>query len=268
MTDAKKLLDAGDLSGAINAAIDYVKSKPADIPARIFLFELCCFSGEWERAEKQLEVVGKQNVDSMIGTKIYQQNLKAERDRLNYFSDGQKPETMTASPAYIADMLKANELIRGGDTAAARELLDKIDDDRPAFACKVNGEEYEDFRDYNDLTSSVFEVIFKDGFIWIPFTEIVKIDFFKPKSLRDLYWIQGEIELKNGTSGEMFFPALYSGSWKNDSDETRLGRVTDWREVGDDIYVGEGTKLYAFGGEAKPLFDIESIEFIHPEEEE
>ena len=38
------------------------------------------------------------------------------------------------------------------------QLLDKIEEERPAFACKVNGEEKEDFRDYNDLTMCVFEV--------------------------------------------------------------------------------------------------------------
>ena len=82
MNEAKQQLDAGNLSGAIEAALAHVKSKPTDIPARIFLFELSCFSGDWDRAEKQLDVIGAQDPKAMIGSLIYRQNFKAERDRM------------------------------------------------------------------------------------------------------------------------------------------------------------------------------------------
>jgi type VI secretion system protein ImpE len=162
-----------------------------------------------------------------------------------------------------ADLLAANARIREGNTAEARKLLDGVEERRPAFKCKVNGEGFSDFRDYNDLTMCVFEVIFKDNYLWLPFEQIQKIELFRPKTLRDLYWIQAKIELINGTNGEMFLPALYEGTWKNDNDLIRLGRMTDWRSVGDDIFIGEGTKLYWMDGRDKSILDIESIEFEH-----
>ena len=220
------------------------------------------------KGRKQLEVIGHQDINAMIGSKIYQQNFKAERDRLNYFSDGQKPETLTGSPSYIADLLNANNLVRQGSVAEARGLLDNVEENRPAFACVVNGEEISDFRDYNDLTSTVFEVIFKDAYIWLPFERVLKVEFFKPKTLRDLYWIQANVELTNGTTGEMFFPALYAGSWKNENDAVRLGRMTDWRDLGEDLYLGEGLKLYWMDGRDRPILELETIEFVHEEEVE
>jgi type VI secretion system protein ImpE len=265
MNDAKMQLDAGNLKGAIEAALNLVKSNPTNEAARTFLFELSCFSGDWDRAEKQLEVIGHQDVNAMIGSKIYQQNFKAERDRSRVFSDSVKPEFMTAVPPYVDDLLAANARIREGNTAEARALLDGVEERRPAFKCKVNGEEFSDFRDYNDLTMCVFEVIFKDNYLWLPFEQVQKIDFFKPKTLRDLYWVQAKIELINGTNGEMFLPALYEGSWKNENDQIRLGRMTDWRSVGDEIYIGEGTKLYWMDGRDRSILDIETLEFEHGE---
>jgi len=261
MNEAKTQLDAGNLGGAVTSALDFVKTNPTNSSARTFLFELSCFSGDWDRAEKQLDVIGHQDVNAMVGSLMFRQNFKAERDRMKYFSDGVKPEFMTQSYPYVDDLLTANNRAREGNVVEARGLLDKVEEERPAFPCTVNGEEFSDFRDYNDLTMCVFEVIHKDLYIWLPFEQIVKIEFTKPGSLRDLYWLQGQVELKNGSNGEVFFPTLYSGTWKSENDQVRLGRMTDWRDLGDDLFVGEGTKLFWMDGKDKSILDIEIIEF-------
>ncbi len=67
MNEAKTQLDAGNLDGAVEAALSAVKSSPTDAAARTFLFELSCYAGNWERAEKQLEVIGHQDVNATIG---------------------------------------------------------------------------------------------------------------------------------------------------------------------------------------------------------
>jgi len=59
MKSAKEMLDAGDLRGAIAATTGDVKKNPTDTQRRIFLFELLCFAGDWDRAEKQIEAVGQ-----------------------------------------------------------------------------------------------------------------------------------------------------------------------------------------------------------------
>ena len=268
MNDAKMQLDKGNLTAAVESAVNLVKTNPTNEAGRIFLFELSCFSGDWDRAERQLEVIGNQDVNAMIGSKIYQGNFKAERDRLNYFSDGLSPEFMTPKPLYVDDLLTANNRLREGNDAEAREILDRVEEERPAFQVSINGEGFSDFRDYNDLTMCAFEVIFRNSYLWIPFEQVQKIEFFKPKTLRDLYWIQANIELINGTSGEMFLPSLYSGTWKNDNDQIRLGRMTDWRSLGSDIFVGEGMRIFWMDGRDKSLLDIETIEFIREEPSE
>jgi len=261
MNEAKTQLDAGNLNGAVEAALASVKASPTDARARTFLFELACFSGDWERAEKQLDVIGHQDIDAMIGSQIFRQNLNAERNRLLLFSDSRKPEFVTTPPAYVEDLLAANNRIREGNLSEAREILDKIEEERPAFAGKVNGEEVSDFRDYNDLTCCVFEAIVKDSYTWLPFEQVSKIEFFQPKSLRDLFWIQAKVDMKNGTGGEMFIPALYANSWKSDNDRVRLGRMTDWRDAGEEIYIGEGMRMFWIDGQDRPILEIQTVEF-------
>jgi type VI secretion system protein ImpE len=263
MNEAKLQLDAGNLKGAVESALDLVRANPTNAAARTFLFELSCFSGDWDRAEKQLDVIGHQDANAMIGSMIYRQNFKAERDRMRYFADGLKPGVLTDPPKYVEDLLTANNRLREGSVMEARSMLDQVEEDRPAFPCTVNGEEFSDFRDYNDLTMCVFEVIFKDNYVWLPFEQIEKIKFLEPKTLRDIYWVQAEVELVTGTNGEMFFPSVYSGSWKSDNDQVRLARMTDWRDAGEDLFVGEGTKLYWMDGKDKSILDLRSIEFRH-----
>jgi type VI secretion system protein ImpE len=263
MNDAKLHFDNGNLSEAVEAALRLVKTNPTVAAARTFLFELSCFSGDWDRAEKQLDVIGHQDTATAVGSLIYRQNLSAERDRLRFFAEGGKPETPGAPPDYVEDLFKANGLVREGKTAEARELLDTVEENRPAFSVTVNGEGFSDFRDYNDLTMCVFEAIVKDSYVWIPFEDISKIDFLERKSLRDIFWPQAQFELTNGTNGEMFIPSLYANSWKNSDDQIRLGRSVDWRELGDDIYIGEGSRLYTMDGKDRSILDIKTIEFNH-----
>jgi type VI secretion system protein ImpE len=268
MNEAKSLLDAGNLSGAVEAVLQSVKSNPTDISSRTFLFELSCFAGDWTRAEKQLDVIGHQDANTMIGSLIYRQCLEAEKKRQRLFSDGLKPEFLADPPDYVYGLLTANNRIREGNFAEAREILDKVEEQRPAFSGKVNGVEVEDFRDYNDLTSSILEVIIKDSYVWVPLDQVVRIELIPPKSLRDLFWIQGTLETTNGTNGEVMIPSLYVNSYQNQNEQVRLGRMTDWRELGEDIYIGEGLKLFWIDGADRPILELKEIEINSAQESE
>ena len=267
MNEAKVKLDAGDLDGAIQLTLETVKSNPTDVAARTFLFELSCYSGNWDRAAKQLDVIGQQDVNAMIGAQMYKENFAAENDRIKVFDEGMIPECLLPPPKYVEYLLIAGTHLREGRPSEAREMLDKAEDERPAFPCKVDGVEYKDFRDFNDLTMCVFEAIVKGSYTWIPFEQVEKVVFFEPKSLRDLYWMQVEVEMINGTKGEMFFPTLYADSHKHENPAIRLGRVTDWEEISEDVFSGVGTRLFAIDSEHRSMPDIREIEFQHIEEE-
>src|SRR5512143_2436934 len=122
MIGAKDLLGAGDLQGAIDRMTDEVKASPLDTERRIFLFELLCFAGDFDRAERQLDVVATQSVQTEIGVQVYHNNIKAERDRRRLFSDGLQPHFLVEPPAYVDRHLDALNRMREGNLAQAREL--------------------------------------------------------------------------------------------------------------------------------------------------
>ena len=70
MPTARELFDAGKLREAIDAATAEVKASPTDTRRRTFLFELLCFAGEWDRAEKQIDVIGQQSVQAALAVTV------------------------------------------------------------------------------------------------------------------------------------------------------------------------------------------------------
>lgn len=261
MNEAKALLDAGDLNGAVQSTLNFVKANPTNHQARTFLFELSLFSGDWERANRQLDALGHQDANAMIGALIYRQCLEAEKKRARFFADGLKPEFLSDPPDYVYGLLTANNRVREGNIAEARQILDQIEEDRPAFPCTAGGAEAEDFRDYNDLTAGIMEVIIKDSYVWVPLEQVEKFTINEPQSLRDLFWLQGTMETANGTNGEVFFPSLYADSFKHDNAQVRLGRMTDWQDLGDELFQAEGTKLFWINGQDRPILELKEVVF-------
>ena len=72
---AEELLKAGHLSAAVEQLNQEVRSRPTDIQRRTFLFELLCFAGDYQRAERQLDVLGHQSATAEIGVQVYRHIL-------------------------------------------------------------------------------------------------------------------------------------------------------------------------------------------------
>lgn len=265
MQEAKALFEAGQLDAAIEKLLAEVKAKPSDVACRTFLFELCCFAGQWDRAQRQLDVIGTQDAQAAIGVMAYRGNIDAERDRQKLFTDGLAPHFLIEPPPYIDLLLDAVNRIREGNYAEARAKLDEAEDARPTFSGFVNGEEFSDFRDYNDLTGSVLELIVKGQYTWLPIEQVSTLEIVEPKNLRDLVWAPARIEAKDGTVGEVYIPTLYIGTSQSQDDQVRLGHKTDWEELPEEIFKGQGLRLFFVNGEDKPIFQLRQVEF-HSEE--
>ena len=61
------LFQAGRLEETIGAVSAEMKTNPTDVRRRTFLFELLCFSGDYDRAEKQLALLADQTRNTMFG---------------------------------------------------------------------------------------------------------------------------------------------------------------------------------------------------------
>src|SRR5688500_3645470 len=106
MSTATELFKAGKLQEAISAQIQEVKANPADHARRVFLFELLSFSGELDRAERQIEAVKYDDPELDLAVRGYRKMLDAEKARRLLFRQGLKPEFLAGDPpAYVSKLL-------------------------------------------------------------------------------------------------------------------------------------------------------------------
>jgi type VI secretion system protein ImpE len=262
--NAKALLDAGRLSDIIPKLTEDVKQHPADHRLRTFLFEALCFAGEYDRAARQLDVIGHQNESASIGVEVYRQLLRAELTRKRLFTDGVKPMFLFAPPAYVHFHLDAVNQLREHNVQEAKRLLNQSLAVRPCVKGMFNGQTFSQFCDSDDVLAPILEVFVKDTYAWVPFEQIKTITILPPTHLRDLLWIPATIQVGEGPAGQIFLPALYNGSDRDDNDQIRLGRMTDWKAVGEGLVVGRGQKTFVVDEEERAILEARDIEFYVP----
>ncbi len=267
MKAAKELLAAGHLNEAIEELLRQVKANPGDSASRTFLFELSCLAGDWDRAERQLDVIGHQSTEAQLGVMVYRANINAERERKRVFTEGVQPHFLREPPGYIDLHVEALNQLNRGQMAEARTALDRAEEDRPAIEGKLNGKEFQDFRDYDDFIAPVLELIVKDKYVWLPFEQIKSIQISSPGQLRDMIWASARIEALDGTIGEVYIPTLYAGTADAANDQVRLGRMTDWTQLSDDLYRALGLRLFLVDDEDKTLFEATPVEFAGAEKQ-
>jgi type VI secretion system protein ImpE len=262
--DANELLRAGQLSAAITQVTEEVKARPADLHGRTFLFELLCFSGDLDRADKHLDVIGQESADSEIAVQRYRDVLQAERARRRLFSEGLRPRLIPETPSYTELHFQALNCIREGELSEARSLLEEAEANRPGLPGQLNGNQpFEDFKDCDDLIGPFLEAIIEAEYNWIPWEAVTSLSIEPPKHSRDLIWIPARIELRTGTAGEAFLPVLYANSYLHSDERVKLGRATEWRSDVQEVTVGLGQRLFAVGDHDFPMLEVREIRFEH-----
>ena len=76
---------------------------------------------------------------------VYRANMKAEEERRRVFAEGVQPHFLSEPPAYVDLHVAALSQIIRGEIAEARATLDRAEEERPAIAGKLDGQEFQDF---------------------------------------------------------------------------------------------------------------------------
>src|SRR5690242_706917 len=121
MPTPKELLDAGRLDAALETLTQEVKSNPTDATRRIFLFELLCFAGQWDRAEKQIDALSQENPQAALGVQVYKSNVAAEKQRVKLYREGAAPHFLNEPAPYADIQVDGIRKLAKGAAAEARE---------------------------------------------------------------------------------------------------------------------------------------------------
>lgn len=261
---AKELFDAGNLAGAIEQVTQDVKSNPRDLKSRIFLFELLCFAGEFQRAQRQLDAVAQTSGDVKIevGAQAYRNVIQAETQRREFFTGSQKtPKFLAEPPAYTSLHVDAAAKLRANDFAELERLLDESGKIRQPITGQCNGKAFADFQDGDDLIGPFLEVFLQSDYYWLPLEQITHLEIPAPSTLRDLLWTPARVAICDRPIGDLLIPALYFGSHVNPNDLVKLGRRTEWKPVGNDHLSGVGQRTFFADETEYPLLEIRNLEF-------
>lgn len=231
---ADELYRAGRIDAAVELLGVELRDHPTDLRRRTFLFELLCFSGNWSRAERQLDVLAHGGKDAEQGALLYRSALHAERLRQEMFETRAFP----TGPA-----------------------------PRPVSGT-LNGKPFESLTDADPRIGARLELFAAGQYMWLPFEHIASIRVQEPRRLRDLLWataiVQPGEQFRALELGEVLVPVLAPLTFRAEEDAVRLGRVTNWRALEDEGRDGEfapvGQKLFLVDDEEVSLLEIRELE--------
>jgi type VI secretion system protein ImpE len=261
MLSAVELIKAGRLDEAREVLINEVKSKPADTKVRTLLFQVLSLCGEYDRALKHLDMIGTIDTSKAFSVTAYKDILRAEAERFKVCSLEKLPSFLTDAPPYFEIYWDACAEINKGENYKARELFDKASEMRPDIHGKADGEAFEWIMDADSMLSFFVEAFVHDRYVWIPFESMREFIIEKPLSLLDTIWLKATVTTWEGLTANCFLPATYPGSAKNENELIRLGRLTEWDEIGAGIARGQGQHIYIAGEKDLALLDIREIIF-------
>lgn len=259
---ARELYQSGQLTEAVAAAVGEVKKKPGDLGARAFLCELLCFAGDLERADKQLDTVGQQSPEAMVGVALTRQLIRAETARRQFFQEGRVPEVVDQPSPGLSKQFEASILLREGETARAAELLAEAEELRPKVSGACDGQAFDDWRDLDDLVGGAFEVLTSNGkYFWIPVETVETIEFKPMERPIDLLWRRVHMIVRGGPDGEVYLPTLYADTYLSEDDRLRLGRATEWTGEDAGVVRGIGLRTLLIGEQDRTLLELGEVEF-------
>ena len=219
---------AGRLGDAVEALGIELRHHPADARRRAFLFELLCFQGQYERAVKQLDVLGSASQEAGLGALLYKGAIRAQREREALFADRAFP----IDPA-------------------------------PAVRGTLNGRPFTSLVDADPRIGARLECFAAGKYLWLPLAHVATVTMAAPATLRDTLWPR--VTVRTGPSvrdlelGEVLLPVLAVGSAAHPDDAVRLGRMTDWVRDDDGTEVPLGLKCWLVDGEEFPLLELREL---------
>lgn len=230
----KELYQAGRLNDAIKALSAELRDNPTDTQRRTFLFELLCFAGEYERADKQLEVLAQAGPESEMGVLLYRSALFAERQRHDLFERGEFPSDPNA--------------------------------DQPSRLGTVDGKSFEYFSDADPRIAAKLELFAAGNYLLLPLEHVASIEIPAPRRLRDLLWTPASVRttpaFKGTELGEVLLPVLAPFSWRHPDEAVRLGRMTVWEKPeGREYQVPFGQKMWMVDEDEIPFLELRAVEF-------
>ena len=99
---AEELIRDGKVDEALAALQQEVRANPADAKRRVFLFQLMCVLGQWDRALTQLNVAAGMDPSTLAMAQTYREAIRCELFRSEVFEGRRAPLIFGAPEEWVA----------------------------------------------------------------------------------------------------------------------------------------------------------------------
>jgi len=266
--EIKKLIQEGQLSEARQRLVAQVKASPSDPASRTMLFQVLCYCGEWDKADRHIEAIAALDSDRGAGALGYKSLVHAEMERSEVIKNNKPASFISDPPDYLDLLLQLQNKLQEKKEDEAKEVLEKLAALLPVVSGTVNELPFVGCTDTDMTLFPCLEVFAHGRYLWVPFESIRELSVSRPESLLDLLWITARITTWEGITMNCFLPVLYPNSFRHEDAQIKMGRMTDWQPLAGRYARGVGQHVLAIGGKDMALLEIQDIIFNFPGKEE
>ena len=256
---AEQSIRDGDPDAALRTLQEHVRHSPSDAKARVFLFQLLCIVGQWDRALTQLNVAAELDAGALAMAQMYREALQCEKLRAEVFAGKRSPMIFGEPPEWIALLIEAMLVVGTDRSAETPALRERAFEAAPPTAGTIDGQPFEWIADADMRLGPVCEAVINGRYYWLPFDRLTKIDLEAPADLRDVVWTPAHFHFDNGGETVGLIPTRYPASESSDDAHVRLARKTVWREDGSGAFVGLGQRVLATDAAEHAIMDLRTI---------
>jgi type VI secretion system protein ImpE len=256
---AEQSLKGGDPMAALAQLQEQVRAKPADPKLRIFLFQLLCVLGQWERALNQLSVASNLDPSALAMAQMYGDAVRCEVVRDGVFEGKKSPMIFGQPDAWLALLIESLLLAGQGEHARSQELRARAFEEAPTTAGDIDTRPFAWIADADSRLGPVLEAVINGRYYWVPFSRLLKVDIEKPEDLRDMVWMPAHLQFENGGESVALIPTRYPGSQTSSDGLIALARKTVWEEIAPETHRGLGQRIITTDAEDVPLMEVRTI---------
>lgn len=258
---AEQSLREGKPEEALSQLQQRVRADPSNAKQRVFLFQLLCVMGQWDRALNQLNVAAELDPSTLAMAQTYREALRCEALRGQVFEGKRSPLLLGEPEPWVALILQALVLSAEGRHDRAEEIRERAFDAAPTIGGTLDGQTFEWIADADQRLGPMLEVIVNGAYYWVPFHRIREIRLEAPADLRDVVWMPAHFSWANGGENVALIPTRYPGSETAEDGALRLARRTEWVEASGGAYLGLGQRMLATDAGEYSLMDVRTIRF-------
>jgi type VI secretion system protein ImpE len=253
---AEQSLKGGEPLVALAQLQEQVRARPDDFKLRIFLFQLLCVLGRWDRALTQLDVASNLDPSAVAMSRMYGDAIRCEAIRADVFAGRKSPMSLGQPEQWLAMLIEA---LLVGDPEQEKDLRARAFDQAPTSAGTIDGRPFGWIADADSRLGPVLEAIINGRYYWVPFSRFQTIEIEPPEDLRDLVWMPARLAFENGGSSVALIPTRYPGSPESSDGSIVLARKTVWEELAPDAHRGLGQRIIATDAEEVPVMEVRTI---------